>query len=100
LPAGRADAIFPPFLPTISLAVAQFNSVDGEQYIVMRHIFLQNLGLENDFDFLEFVKESMEEEFASMVGVRATHRRVCGAMHVRNVVLCVVACGVDGARWV
>jgi len=50
-------------------SLLMFNSVNGEQYIIMRHIFLQNLGLENDFDFLEFVKESMEEEFASMVGV-------------------------------
>jgi hypothetical protein len=44
--------------------------VDQEQYIVMRHIFVRQLGLENDFDFLEFVTESMENEFASLVGVR------------------------------
>lgn len=47
----------------------QFASVDAEQYIVMRHIFLQQLGLDASFDFLDFVKESMETEFASLVGV-------------------------------
>uniref|UniRef100_A0A061RFB7 Mlo protein n=1 Tax=Tetraselmis sp. GSL018 TaxID=582737 RepID=A0A061RFB7_9CHLO len=49
--------------------ILMFSSVDAEQYIVMRHIFIHQLGLDHEFDYLEFVKSSMEEEFASMVGV-------------------------------
>eukprot|EP00192_Tetraselmis_astigmatica_P009730 CAMPEP_0117680062 /NCGR_PEP_ID=MMETSP0804-20121206/18138_1 /TAXON_ID=1074897 /ORGANISM="Tetraselmis astigmatica, Strain CCMP880" /LENGTH=960 /DNA_ID=CAMNT_0005489507 /DNA_START=163 /DNA_END=3045 /DNA_ORIENTATION=+ len=59
------------FRHAYATVVLMFSKLEAEQYIVMRHIFVTQLGLDSKFDFLRFVKESMESEFAALVGVNS-----------------------------
>jgi len=48
--------------------ITQFsNSVDGPVYLAIRRLFLEKMELDDDFNFYNYVVDSMEEDFAKLV---------------------------------
>lgn len=49
---------------------AQFRfSVNREMYLSLRRLFLERTGATEDFDFHDFLRESMEEDMSSIIGM-------------------------------
>jgi len=50
--------------------LAQFRfSVNREMYMSLRRLFLERTGATEDFDFHDFLRESMEEDMSSIIGM-------------------------------